>query len=208
MTADDRRSAVLLAVVGVGLVVSGISPADRRVWLLEVLPWVAILAGLVTIHRRYPMTPVSEVAITALCVVFLVGAHYTYSQVPVGLWLRDHLGLARNPFDRVAHFGGGFVGGLVLREALLRRTRLVRGPRTFWIVSLVTLAAAAVYEIFEWWVAVAARRDADEFLATQGDPWDTQWDMFLALVAAALAQILLARTQDRQMAVRKLKREA
>jgi putative membrane protein len=208
MTGDDRRALVLLGGIAVGLVVSGIDPADRRVWVLEVAPWVVLVAVVAAIHGRFPLTPVTQLAVFGLCLLFLAGAHYTYSHVPAGLWLRDQLDLARNPYDRIAHFVGGFVGGLVIREVLLRRTKLVRGPRTFVIVCLVSLAGAAVYEIVEWWIAVAARRDAEEFLAMQGDEWDTQWDMFLALVASMLAQLLLSRVQDRQMAARGLKRDA
>jgi putative membrane protein len=208
MGADDRRALALLGVVVAGLAVSGVDPADHRVWVLEVAPWVLVVAALAVIHPRFPLTPVTQLAVFGLCLLFLGGAHHTYSRVPVGLWLRDHLGLVRNPYDRIVHFAGGFVGALVLREVLLRRTRLVRGPRTFAIVSAVALAGAALYEIVEWWIAVAVKRSAEEFLAMQGDEWDTQWDMFLALVASMLAQALLSRLQDRQMAVRGLKREA
>jgi putative membrane protein len=208
MKADDRRALLLLGGVAAGLVASGLDPADRRVWVLEVAPWVLLLGFLASIHRRFPLTPVTQLAIFGLCLLFLGGAHHTYSNVPAGLWLRDQLGLVRNPYDRIAHFCGGFVGGLVIREVLLRRTKLVRGRRTFAIVCLISLAGAAVYEIVEWWIAVAARKSAEEFLAMQGDEWDTQWDMFLALVASMLAQALLSRVQDRQMAARGLKRGA
>jgi putative membrane protein len=208
VSADDRLAGTLLALVVVGLAVSAISPFDHRVWFLEVAPWVALLGVVVLIHRRYPMTPLSHVAIAALCFLLLLGAHYTYTRVPAGLWLRDALGLHRNPYDRVVHFSGGFVGAIVVREALLRRTRLVRGTRTFVLVCLVVLAGAALYEIVEWWIAVAAKRGAEEFLAMQGDEWDTQWDMALALVGSVGAQVLFGRLHDRQMRTRGLKREA
>jgi putative membrane protein len=125
----------------------------------------------------------------------------------VGLWVRDVLALRRNPYDRIVHFMGGFVGGILVREALLRRTRLVRGWRTFVIVSLICLAGAALYEILEWWIAAATKTGAPEFLAMQGDQWDTQWDMFLGLLGAALAQPLLGRLQDRQMRKHGYKKE-
>jgi len=199
---------LLLGIVLAALVAAGIDPYDRRVFLLEVVPWVALLAVLVAIHPYYRLTPLSQLAITGLCLLLALGAHYTYTRVPIGIELRGVLALDRNPYDRIVHFAGGFVGGLMVREALLRRTRLVRGWRTFAIVSLVCLAGGALYEILEWWVAVMARQNAARFLAMQGDPWDTQWDMFLALLGAMLAQMALARLQDRQMRQRGLKREA
>ena len=205
---DNRLALALLVLVLVALVVSGIAPHDRRVFALEVVPWVTLLGIAVAIHPRFPLTPVSHVASAALCLLLVVGAHYTYTRVPIGLWLRDALGLERNPYDRVVHFAGGFVAGLLAREGLLRRTRLVRGWRTFFLVSLVCLAGGALYEILEWWLAVLARRDASQFLAMQGDQWDTQWDMLLALLGAMLAQLSLGRLQDAQMRSRGLKREA
>ena len=205
---DNRFALALLLLVLAALVVSGIAPHDRGVFALEVVPWVVLLGIAVAIHRRFPLTPVSQIAIAGLCLLFVVGAHYTYTRVPVGLWLRDALGLDRNPYDRIVHFAGGFVAGLLVREALLRRTRLVRGWRTFFLVALVCLAGGALYEILEWWLAVLARRNASQFLAMQGDQWDTQWDMLLALLGAALAQVSLGRLQDRQMRSRGLKREA
>ncbi len=204
---DDRIALALLGIVLVGVVVSGIQPHDRRVWLLEVLPWLALLGMVVVLDRRYRMTSLSHFAIAALCLIFLFGAHYTYSRVPFGLWLRDELDLQRNPYDRIAHFMGGFVGGILLREVLLRRTRLVRQWRTFALVSMVVLALAAVYEILEWWIALATRQEASEFLAHQGDEWDTQWDMVLAVLGASLAQLIFARMHDSQMRARGLKRE-
>jgi putative membrane protein len=205
---DDRVAFALLGVVLAALVVAGIAPHDGGVFVLEVVPWVVLLAIAVATHRRFPLTPISHVASAGLCLLLVVGAHYTYTRVPAGLWLRDALGLTRNPYDRVVHFAGGFVGGLLVREALLRRTRLVRSWRTFFLVSLVCLAGGALYEILEWWLTVLARRNASQFLAMQGDQWDTQWDMVLALLGATLAQGWLGRLQDRQMRIRGLKREA
>ena len=205
---DDRLALILLGVVVVALVVAGITPFDRRVFALEVTPWVVVLGVVVAFHRRYPMTPIAHFAIAGLCLLFVLGAHYTYSRVPAGLWLRDTLDLQRNPYDRVVHFSGGFVAGLLIREALLRRTRLVRGWRTFAIVSLVCLAGGALYEILEWWIAIAAGKGASQFLAMQGDEWDSQWDMLLALLGASLAQLLLAHLQDKQMRSRGMKRES
>ena len=205
---DDRLPAGLLGLVLVSLVAAGIAPHDRRVFWLEVGPWLVCLAGLVAIHRRHPMTPIAYLVIAGLCLLFVAGAHYTYSRVPLGFWIRDALGLSRNPYDRIVHFAGGFAGAIVVREALLRRTRLVRGWRTATVVALVCLAGGAVYEIVEWWIAIAVHRGAQDFLAMQGDQWDTHWDMLLALLGAVVAQVLLSRLHDRQMRRYGLKREA
>ena len=206
MHRDDRVALALLAIVLVALAAAGIAPYDRRVCALEVVPWVLLLGILVWIHPRFPLTPLSQVAIAVLCLFLVVGAHYTYTRVPFGIELRDALDLARNPYDRIVHFAGGCIGGLVVREALLRRTRLVRGWRTFAIVSLICLAGGALYEILEWWIALLAKQGAARFLAMQGDQWDTQWDMFLALLGGMLSQLLFGRLQDRQMRRRGLAR--
>jgi putative membrane protein len=205
---DDLFAGALLAIVVGALVAAGIAPYDRRVFALEVVPWVILLGVVVAYHGRFPLTPLSHLAIAVLCLLFVAGAHSTYARTPAGLWIRDAFGLERNPWDRIVHFAGGFVGGLLVRELLLRRTRLVRGWRTFAIVSLVCLAGGALYEILEWWIALAAEKGASQFLAMQGDQWDTQWDMLLALLGATLAQLLLGRLHDRQMRRRGLKREA
>lgn len=134
------------------------------------------------------------------CAILLLGAHYTYAEVPAGLWLRDMLDLSRNHYDRLGHLAQGFVPAILAREILLRKTALKRG---FWLILLVTsfcLAFSAFYELIEWWVAIAIGADADAFLATQGDPWDTQWDMFLALIGALTSQLLLSRLHDRELA--------
>jgi putative membrane protein len=205
---DDRLAVALLGLVLGALALAGIAPHDRGVFALEVVPWVVLLGIAAAFHRRFPLTPISQITSAALCLLLVLGAHYTYTRVPAGLWLRDELGLERNPYDRIVHFAGGFVAGLLVRELVLRRTRLVRGWRTFFLVCLVCLAGGALYEILEWWLAVLVRRDASQFLAMQGDQWDTQWDMLLALLGAALAQGSLGRLQDRQMRTRGLKREA
>jgi putative membrane protein len=206
--ADDRLATVLLVVVLAALGLAGIAPHDRRVFALEVVPWVVMLCGVVAAHRRFRLTPLSHLAIFGMCLLLVIGAHYTYSRVPLGRWLQDALSLSRNPYDRFVHFAGGFVGGVLVREVLLRRTHLRRGWRTFGIVSMVVLAGAALYEILEWWVAVAVGRGATQFLAMQGDEWDTQADMVLGLFGGALAQLLLARLQDAQMRRRSYKRDA
>src|SRR4029453_17840384 len=181
---DDRLPAGLLALVLVALVAAGIAPYDRRVFWLEVGPWLVCFAVLVGIHRRFPMTPVSYPVVPGLCPLFVVAPHSPSSPVPFGLAIRDALGLSRNPYDRIVHFAGGFAAGIVVREGLLRRTRLLPSWRPATVVSLVCLAGGAIYEIVEWWLAVATHHGANAFLAMQGDEWGRQWGMLLALLGA------------------------
>ena len=150
--------------------------------------------------RRFPLTTLLCVLLAVHALVLIVGGHYTYARTPVGNWLRDMLDLDRNPYDRIGHFLQGFVPAILVRELLVRRSPL-RGSR--WLGPLVVcacLAFSAFFEMLEWWAAVAGGEAADDFLATQGDVWDTQWDMFLALVGAILSLLLLSRLHDRQLA--------
>jgi putative membrane protein len=182
------------------LVWSGLNPRDRLTWLLEVSP--AILAGvmLAAAYPRWRFTPLVIVLITVHAVILMVGGKYTYAEVPAFNWLRDEFGLARNYYDRVGHFAQGFVPALVAREILLRRGVLRNGGWLFFLVTCVCMAISAFYEFIEWWTAVAVGGAAEAFLGTQGDVWDTQWDMFMAMCGAVIAQLLLARRQDRQIA--------
>ncbi|MGH7350253.1 MAG: DUF2238 domain-containing protein, partial [Candidatus Rokuibacteriota bacterium] len=133
----------------------------------------------------------------------LLGGHYTYAEVPLGFWIRDLFGLARNHYDRLGHLAQGFVPAVVVREVLIRRSPLGSGKWLTFLVLCVGLAISALYELVEWWAALLGGEDAEAFLGTQGDQWDTQWDMFLALVGAAAALALLARLHDRQIATLK-----
>jgi putative membrane protein len=198
-TASTREPVVLLAVLACALVVSGISPRDRLTWLLEEAPIFVGVPVLIATFRNFRLTPLTYRLIFVHAVLLTIGGHYTFSAVPAGLWLRDALGLARNHFDRVVHLVGGFVPAIFAREVLLRKTRLRSGAWLFLVVTLSTLGAGAVYEILEWWAAKLAGMDASEFLAIQGDVWDTQWDLFLDLCGAVLGQLLIARRQDREL---------
>ena len=130
----------------------------------------------------------------------MLGGHYTYAEVPLGFWVRDALGLSRNHYDRLGHLAQGFVPAILAREILIRKTPLKPGPWLFFLVTCVCLAISAFYEFVEWWAALASGEAASAFLGTQGDVWDTQWDMFLCLLGALAAQITLARVHDRQLA--------
>ena len=191
---------VLLGIVVAALVASGLRPYDRLTWLLEVF-WVILAIPLILLTwRRFPLTTLLCALLAGHALILIIGGHYTYARTPVGNWLRDTLDLSRNPYDRIGHFVQGFVPAILVRELLVRLSPL-RGSR--WLGPLVVcacLAFSAFFEMLEWWAALAGGEAADDFLATQGDVWDTQWDMFLALIGATLSLLLFSRLHDRQLA--------
>ena len=191
---------VLLGTVLVLLIWSGIAPRDRFTWLLEVVPVLIGIPILLATFTRFPLSPLLYTLLSFHAAILIVGGHYTYAEVPLGFWMRDAFGLARNHYDRVGHFAQGFVPAILARELLLRLSPLRVGKWLFFLVVCVCLAFSAFYELIEWWVAAATGTAAEAFLGTQGDPWDTQWDMFLALIGAILAQLLLSHRHDRQLA--------
>lgn len=195
----SRLQLLLLAAVLAVLAWSGIAPKERGTWLMEVAPVLVVLPLLIATRRRFPLTPLLYVLIALHAVVLCVGGHYTYAEVPAGFWFRDLLGLSRNHYDRLGHLFQGFVPALVARELLLRHTPLRPGGWLFTLGISVALAVSALYELVEWLAAVILGQGADAFLGTQGDPWDTQLDMFMALLGAIAAQLLLARLHDRQL---------
>jgi putative membrane protein len=198
-----RREPVVLLVAGlVALAASGLRPHDTFTWMLEVGPIFIGVPLLIWSYPTFPLTPLLYRLILVHALILMVGGHYTYAEVPLGFWVRDALGLARNHYDRLGHFAQGFVPAILAREILLRRSPLRRGRWLFFLVVCVCLAFSAFYELIEWWTAAATGEGATAFLGTQGDPWDTQWDMFLALLGALTAQLTLAPIHDRQMAAR------
>ncbi|WP_171112447.1 MULTISPECIES: DUF2238 domain-containing protein [unclassified Streptomyces] len=201
VTRSGRRLPLLLAaLVVVALAVSAWEPHDRATWFLETV-WVIVgLPLLFLTWRRFPMTGLLCCLLAAHALVLVLGGHYTYAQVPLGDWVRDTFGLDRNPYDRFGHLMQGFVPAILVRE-LLVRTSPLRGSR--WLAPLAVcacLAFSAVFEMLEWAAAVIGGEAADAFLATQGDVWDTQWDMFCALVGATASLLLFSRFHDRQLA--------
>jgi putative membrane protein len=198
-TASLPLHLALLAACAIVLAWSGVMPKDRLTWGLEVAPAIVAAVILAVAYPRWRFTPLVLVLIAIHAAILMVGGKYTYAEVPAFSWLRDEFGLARNYYDRVGHFAQGFVPAMVAREILLRRGVLGRGGWLFFLVACVCLAISACYEFIEWWVAVATGEAAEAFLGTQGDVWDTQWDMFLALVGAVTAQLVLSRPHDRQL---------
>ncbi len=195
----DRWPLVLLVGVVTVLGWSGIHPHDRFTWFLEVFPVLIGLPVLVATYRRFRLTTLAYVLLALHATILMVGGTYTYAEVPLGYWMEGWFGFARNHYDRIGHFAQGFVPAVVARE-IMARTGAVR--RSAWLPFLVLcfcLALSATYELIEWATALATGTAADAFLGTQGDVWDTQWDMFMALVGASTALLLLSRLQDRLM---------
>lgn len=190
----------LLLIVGIALLASGIAPFDRTTWWLEIFPVLIGAALLLFTARRFPLTPLTYTLLAVHALILILGGHYTYARVPLGFWVQDLLGFARNHYDRLGHFAQGFIPAILVRELLLRTSPLRPGRWLFVLVTATCLAFSACYELFEWWAALAGGHAADAFLGTQGDVWDTQWDMFLALTGALSAQLILGRTQDRALA--------
>lgn len=187
------------------LALSGIAPTDRLTWVLEIV-WVA--AGLPLLAWAWPRFPLTRLLCWLLAVhalILIYGGHYTYAQTPLGDWLREAFDLQRNHYDRLGHFAQGFIPAILARELLLRNTPLQRGGWLFYLVASACLAFSAFFEFIEWWAALSMGGEADAYLATQGDVWDTQWDMFLCLCGALASQMLWARMHDRQLGLAALR---
>ncbi len=193
-----------LVAAAIGLIVllawSGWRPYDRATWLMEVAPVLIALPVLAFTWRKFPLTTLVYTCIFVHACILMLGGAYTYARVPLGFALQDVLHLARNPYDRIGHFAQGFVPALITREILLRGGYVTVRPMLNFLTGCVVLAISATYELIEWAAALALGQGADEFLGTQGDPWDTQSDMFMALVGATTALVLFSRWHDRQIA--------
>jgi putative membrane protein len=189
----------LLIVGAILLGISAIDPYEMGTWWMEVFPIFLAVPVLIATRRRFPLTPLVYTLIFVHACILMLGGHYTYARVPLGYWLQGVFDFARNPYDRIGHLAQGFVPAIVAREILLRRSPLGRGGWLFFIVCCICLAISACYEFVEWWAALIGGAAATDFLGTQGDVWDTQWDMLMALVGSIAAQILLSRLHDRQL---------
>ncbi|MFL5620399.1 MAG: DUF2238 domain-containing protein [Gemmatimonadaceae bacterium] len=194
-----REPAILLVAAIVLLALSRVGALEPGTWLLEVAPIFIIAPILILTARRFPLTPLVYRLLFVHAIILMVGGHYTYAKVPLGFWAQDAFGLARNHYDRLGHLAQGFVPAMLAREVLLRRSPLQRGKWLAFLVVCICLAVSATYELIEWLAAVLGGSAADAFLGTQGDVWDTQWDMLMALVGATSALLLLSRVHDRQI---------
>lgn len=196
---DRQYLSFLLVMLAAFFAWSAIQPHDNFTWFLEVFPVLIAMPLLAISYRKFPLTNLVYGLIAVHMVILLVGGHYTYAEMPLFSWLRDYFGWDRNYYDRLGHVAQGFVPAMVAREILLRTSPLRPGRWLFFIVVCICLAVSAFYEFIEWWVALASGSDAVAFLATQGDVWDTQWDMFLAFLGAISSQLLLKKMHMRQM---------
>ena len=179
---------------------SGFAPKDRATWAMEVAPVFIALPIVVLTWRRFPLTTLLTVVITLHAIVLMIGGKYTYAEMPLFNWLRDTFHLSRNHYDRLGHFMQGFGPALVARELLLRTSPLKPGKWLFTVVLLSCFGISAIYELIEWGAAVSLGEGADAFLATQGDPWDTQKDMAMAGAGALVALLGFSRWHDQQIA--------
>ena len=194
-----REPLALLAATGLLLVWSGVHPFERGTWWLEVAPVLIGAPLLVVTFSAFRLSPLLYRLLFLHAVILIVGGHYTYARVPVGFWAQDILDLSRNHYDRIGHFAQGFIPAILAREILVRLSPLQRGRWLSFLVVCVCLAFSAFYELIEWWAALIGGDSAESFLGTQGDVWDTQWDMFLALLGAISALCLLGPAHDRSM---------
>jgi len=192
---------VLLVIVTVALVVSGVQPHDRLTWFLEVVPVLFAAPLLIATHRSFPLTSLAYWLIAIHSLILIVGGHYTYARVPLGFWIQDWFDFSRNHYDRIGHLMQGFGPAIIIRELLIRTSPLAPGKWLFTIVLFTVLGVSATYELIEWGTALASEEASAAFLGTQGDVWDTQWDMFLAGCGAIISQFVLERLHDRQLGV-------
>lgn len=186
----------LLGILLVALIWSVINPNDLFTWVLEVLPALIGLVIILMTYNRFRLTNLVYVLILVHAIILVIGGHYTYAEMPLFNWLRDTFHLARNYYDRLGHFAQGFVPAIISREILLRKSPLKRGKLLSFLVISICLAISASYELIEWGVAEATGSAADAFLGTQGDVWDTQWDMLLALCGAVISLLTLREFHD------------
>jgi putative membrane protein len=197
----SRQKSLLLAMLALLLIMalSAIDPYDRTTWFMEVAPVFIALPIMIATFRRFPLSTLLYVLIFIHALVLIAGGHYTYARVPLGYWVEHAFSLSRNPYDKIGHFMQGFVPFLVTREILLRNGFLASRRMAAFLSVCVVMAISAWYELIEWWSALALGQGADEFLGTQGDPWDTQSDMFFAFIGAMTALVIMTRWHDRQM---------
>ena len=186
-------------VVGLALLLSGIAPYERNTWWMEVAPVLLVVPVLWCSRKHFPLTPLLMGLIALHALVLIVGGAYTYARVPFGFWMQDVLHLSRNPYDKIGHFMQGFVPALAAREVLIRHRWVARTVVAGVLALCVVMTVSALYELVEWWAALALGQEAGDFLGTQGDVWDTQSDMFFALIGASVAMVFLGRLQDEQI---------
>ncbi|MDA1077332.1 MAG: DUF2238 domain-containing protein [Proteobacteria bacterium] len=202
-TASRVELIVLLCLMLVAMIWSYIGAHDPLTWWLEVIPVMIGLPLAWLTRSRFPLTRLLYWLLFVHALILILGGHYTYARVPLGFWLQDWFDLSRNHYDRLGHLAQGFIPAILAREILFRNQVVTKKGWLFFLSVCVCLAFSALYELIEWWAAIAVSEAADAFLGTQGDVWDTQWDMFMALIGAVLANLVLARVHLAQMGAKK-----
>jgi putative membrane protein len=191
---------MILMLAGIALLaLTAIHPHDYPTWWMEVAPIFIAVPILVATYKNYPLTSLTYRLLFLHALILMVGGHYTYAEVPLGYWMQDWFGFARNNYDKIGHLAQGFIPAMLFRELLLRSSPLRQGKLLFTLVTASCLAVSAVYELIEWGAAEAMGQGAEAFLGTQGYAWDTQSDMLMALIGAMVAQVQLGKVQDRQL---------
>lgn len=197
---QKRLLIVLLLIVGGFLIWSVINPHDYGVWFLEVFPALIGIAILAITYQKFKFSNLVYIFVAIHAIILIIGGHYTYAENPLFEWLQVTFDLSRNYYDRLGHIAQGFFPAIIIREILLRKTKLERGKWLFFLVICVALAMSATYELFEWFAAISLTPGTgDAFLATQGDIWDSQWDMLLALVGSIASLLMFSKVHDKGM---------
>jgi len=186
-------------IIAIVLIISGIKPYDRMTWLMEVIPVLIVMPVLFMSFKKFPLTNLLYSLIFLHAIVLIVGGAYTYARVPLGFQIADWFNLDRNPYDKIGHFMQGFVPAIVAREILIRNHILAKGKMLSFIVICIVLAISATYELIEWAAALLLGQGAEEFLGTQGYEWDTQSDIFFALIGGSTALLFLSKWHDWQI---------
>ena len=194
---DNKNIISLLTLFFIVLIWSAINPHDYFTWFLEVLPAIIGLLILIFTYNKFKITQLVYFLITLHSIILIIGGHYTYAEVPLGQWMKETFNFSRNHYDRIGHFAQGFIPALIIREVVIRKN-IINGRRwQFVFIVSMCLAISALYEFFEWWVAIGTGTASDAFLGTQGDVWDTQWDMFFAFVGSIASLVFLSKIHDK-----------
>ena len=199
MKSNKKFHLILLAMLLSILIWSVIEPKDLFIWFLEVLPVILGVAVLICIYPKYRFSNFIYVLITIESIILIVGGHYTYAEMPIFNWIRDTFDLSRNYYDRLGHFMQGFIPAMIAREIIIRNNVINKKKYLSFIVICICLAISASYELIEFVVAKLTGNAADAFLGTQGDVWDTQWDMLMALIGSVTSLSLLSRYHDKKL---------
>jgi putative membrane protein len=190
---------ILLLFMTLSILVSLPGAKDTMTWFFETVP---VMIGIVIIlctYKKFTLTPLLAVLIAIHSAILCLGAHYTYAEVPMGFWIQDLFAWERNPYDRIGHLAQGFIPAILAREVLIRNRVIASKAWMFYIICAICLSFSAFYEIIEWWSAVLLGDSSQDFLGTQGDIWDAQWDMLLALIGCIVSLLTLSRWHDKQL---------